>query len=571
MTNRTLREILGRPSESIDDDRGSLMLLLLVVIVGASLGGIMLTMILNQDGSTRFDNSRVIALDTAQTGIDVALGEIRNSIAYNNDGSVSTVPSTGGPYGNDGSLPCAPPTSPISGSSNATGAATYSVSLRYYLTNPSTAGATPMGYSSGNPNGICAAGYGPYDPTTGSHTPRYAVITSVGNTGILGNSVTASRTLTTIYVFQTDDVNVSGGTIKLYPNGSGTSYCMDAGSGTPTSGTAVKLQVCSTSTPPAAQQVFAYRSDLSIQLVSSVSTTYANGLCLDTSPTTHANNVAIVLNPCSALGSAPWNQQWSVDDWGHLRGALTTDSDIDNWNITAPNQTAGTALVLTAPNLWDNTNCTVADPTHGTECVGDVQETWVPSPTVGAGMAGASNSQLVNYQQFATCLDDTNQAPTASYMILYTCKQNPNPANVLWNQKFAESPAPASVTAGPTTVLLKMADTYNGTTYCLVSPQSAGGYPTLSSPCPSSVAAATSPFKWTVYQTKDSNGNDLSYANKYIIKDGAGYCLSSGAASDLASSLYYKVIVTTCDGGTEQKWNANPSVLAAHLTDTSEN
>ena len=73
--------------------------------------------------------------------------------------------------------------------------------------------------------------------------------------------------------------------------------------------------------------------------------------------------------------------------------------------------------------------------------VTDTAQTWVPSPTAGAGMAGAGNSQLVNYRQFATCLDVTGQDPTSAFLILYTCKQNPNPANVAWNQKFTPSPA----------------------------------------------------------------------------------------------------------------------------------
>ena len=44
--------------------------------------------------------------------------------------------------------------------------------------------------------------------------------------------------------------------------------------------TPVVLQACSTGTPPAAQQVFAYRSDLTLQLISSITTGNPNGLCL---------------------------------------------------------------------------------------------------------------------------------------------------------------------------------------------------------------------------------------------------------------------------------------------------
>ena len=51
----------------------------------------------------------------------------------------------------------------------------------------------------------------------------------------------------------------------------------------------------------------------------------------------------------------------------------------------------------------------------------------MPSPTTGAGMAGPTYGQLVNYGQFATCIDVTGQNPDSSYLILYSCKQNPNP------------------------------------------------------------------------------------------------------------------------------------------------
>jgi len=310
----------------------------------------------------------------------------------------------------------------------------------------------------------------------------------------------------------------------------------------------VVLRACSTSTPPAQQQVFAYRTDLSIQLVSSVTSTYTTGLCLDTNPQTHANGVAIVLKPCGVVGSATWNQQWSVDDNAHLEGANTSKSDIDGYCINTSSQSDGQALTLQ-------------------QCAGgtsDTAQTWVPATSAGAGMAGAANSQIVNYQYFATCIDITGQNPSSSFEILYTCKQNPNPSKVAWNQKFTPSPSLGNAsTAAPTTVTL---GTNNGTAYCLYSPLTQGGYVYLTTSCSSG-----NNIKWTWYQTKDSSGNNLSYAQVYTITDNAGRCLSASPSSDLYSGQYYKVVVATCDGGTEQKWNADPSVLASRLTNTGEN
>ena len=136
----------------------------------------------------------------------------------------------------------------------------------------------------------CTTGYGPYDPITGSPYPsvRHAS-RSFGVDSSNPSSASKGRTMTTTYIFQTDDVNIPGGQIQLYPDSSGNKWCMDAGSTTPASVTAVVLRMCSTALPPPPQQVWAYRTDLSIQLVSSVTTAQPTGLCLDTSPTAHAD------------------------------------------------------------------------------------------------------------------------------------------------------------------------------------------------------------------------------------------------------------------------------------------
>ena len=521
-----------------DDDTGSLAMALMAILVGAMIGALMLPMILTQSRATRFDMSRVRALHAAQAGIDVVLGQIRASASTDSDGNT---------WGNSATLPCWTSSSPLTGNANSTGTGQYSVTITYWATLPSSTG-TPM---------RCASGYGTYDPVLKTATPRYAVIAATGTDGNIANGNTKGRSIETTYVFQTDDTNIPGGLIKLFPDSSGNQWCMDAGSSTPAVGTAVVLRACSVSTPPIAQQVFAYRSDLSIQLVSSVTSANPAGLCIDTSPTAHASGVSLVLNTCAIVNPAkctvitncsPYNQQWSVNDNGHLEGAKSDQSSTDGYCINASAQATGTALALTG-------------------CAGgttDTAQTWVPSPTAGAGMAGAANNQLVNYKQFATCLDVTGQDPNAAFLILYTCKQNPNPSNVAWNQKFIPSPALGSA---PATVLLKT--TASGTTYCLNSPLTVGGYVRVTTPCPSS-ATTSSAYSWTVYQTQDASGNDLPYAQKYTIVDSSGNCLGMGPNSDLLNGQYVKAVVTKCDGSTGQKWNANASLDAAKLTNTHE-
>ena len=61
-----------------------------------------------------------------------------------------------------------------------------------------------------------------------------------------------------------------------------------------------------------------------------------------------------------------------------------------------------------------------------------------------------------------------------------------------------------------------------------------------------------------------------SYGNKYVIMNYNGLCLAPGPTNDLFIGQYVKVIVTTCDGSTGQKWNANPSLDSAKLTNTHE-
>ena len=523
-----MRDVLRGRIPPPSDDSGNIAMLMLVIIVSATIGALLLAMVINQTATTRFDASRVRSLDAAQSGIDVMLGQLRNATTTGSDNKT---------YGTSDALPCVPQATPMTGTANASGSMTYSVWVTYYRNDPSKGTAPAMS---------CVSGYGPFDSTSGNHTPRYAVITSFGLDSTNPNSASKGRTLTTTYIFQTDDVNIPGGQIQLFPNSSGAKWCMDAGSSTPAVGTTVVLRACSTAQPAPPQQVWAYRSDLSIQLVSSVTTATPSGLCLDTSPTAHAAGDVIVLNTCNAVGSAAYNQQWSVDDNAHLRGALSDQTNTDSYCINAGSQTSLQALTLAA-------------------CAGgvtDTAQTWVPATSTGAGMAGATNNQIVNYQNFATCIDVTAQNPASSYLILYTCKQNPNPSNVAWNQKFTPTLGPASLAAKPQ--VGKLTTTVGGIGYCLQAPLSAGGYVTVSAACSTT---------WTWNQTKDNTGAALSYANVYTVTttvQGTQYCLSPGPSTDELNGQYLKIVIAACTGGTEQKWNADPSVLASRLTNTGE-
>ena len=62
------------------DERGSMAILLMVVLVGLMLSALLVPMIITQSRNTRFDSTRLQALNAAQSGIDVTLGAIRASV-----------------------------------------------------------------------------------------------------------------------------------------------------------------------------------------------------------------------------------------------------------------------------------------------------------------------------------------------------------------------------------------------------------------------------------------------------------------------------------------------------------
>ena len=90
-----LRTRLPRPG----DDSGNIAMLLMVILVGATIGTLLLSTIVSQNSATRFDGSRVRALDAAQAGIDVMLGQLRYSTSSGADGKA---------VGDADKLPCTP-------------------------------------------------------------------------------------------------------------------------------------------------------------------------------------------------------------------------------------------------------------------------------------------------------------------------------------------------------------------------------------------------------------------------------------------------------------------------------
>jgi hypothetical protein len=492
-------------------------MLLMVTIVGLMLSALLVPIIISQDRTTRFDITRVHSLDAAQAGIDTTLGLIRAAV-------------TSG-IGDSSELPCGP----VAGLVNSPGQARYSVIVEYFTADPLTTPSAPVMK--------CAAGYGTYEPISGAFTPSYARLTSTGTDGAAVNGSSKGRTLVSTYVFKTSNTNVPGGVIRIYPAaGSTATLCMDAGSAIPTSGTNVLLQACSTSSPPAAQQVFTYRNDLTIQLPSSITAANPLGLCLDTVAPSFAGYVITVSTCKVPANSTYYSQQWSFNDSGAYEASLSTTK-------YSPGTLAG--LCINVASQFAGQAATLATCVNNTS---SPAQAWIPAPSVGAG--AAAPPQWINHLEFGRCMDVTGQDVNATHLIDFPCKQNPYSGAVAWNQKFTSPTIPA----GQAKATGQVYTTKSLINYCLTTPAVSGGYVTVKT-C-GSVAASLQ--TWTVY-----NGDKtLPYSTKFEVVDSGGLCL--GLTLPAGSETWSSLDVEPCTGATEQKWNATANLSAPTLQNTTE-
>jgi hypothetical protein len=483
-------------------------ILMMVVIVGLMLSALLIPAIVTQARNTRFDSTRVQALDAAQSGIDVALGMVRASVT---DG-----------IGDSGKLPCGP----LSGAVDANSAAAYRVVIEYFTFDPLV---EPDNSSRAM---RCVPDLGTVDTASGATTPGFARIASTGTVGGQADGSTVGRTLSTTYVFRTGNVGLLGGTIAIGPAEESV-LCMDVGSAAAPAGSAIVLQACSQSTPPAAQQVFAYRSDLTLQLLSSITAANSAGLCVNSTGSLTKSRGTVRLTPCGTLGApAAYTQQWSYNDKGQFEAALATSS------VTGA--LSGLCLNVSVQAV----NQVVS--------LGTCGSSWLPAPSVGSGAAGLP--QWVNAGEFDRCLDVPGQDAKAPFLIAYPCQQNPFPGAKTWNQSFR---APA-IPAGQASVTGQLS-TNNGAAQCLTSSAVNGGYVTIR-PC----VDGNPQQDWTSYD----GDNALNHSAKYTVVNGA-LCLGLGAPN-AAVPQWSTVVVEACTGTDEQKWNANPNVLNSTVQNTFE-
>ncbi|MFF5081829.1 ricin-type beta-trefoil lectin domain protein [Actinoplanes sp. NPDC000266] len=377
--------------------------------------------------------------------------------------------------------------------------------------------------------------------------PTTARVTSQG----AGGSVT--RTLTATYVFSTSNTNIPGGQIRISSSTLG-NQCMDSGSNkTPAAGSAIVMAPCDGSS----RQQFGYTADLYLKLINSESSGAASGMCLHAGAS-HSSGNALVFQPCPTLQTGVF--QWSLDG-NSLFHSTSSGKTVESLcvNVKTPGSTTDRAVVL------------------GSCGVTATKTVWRSATGVGAGMAGDSTNQLVNYAQFSRCLDVTSKSTSATYMIAWFCKQDPQ-GIVDFNQQWVHpTPVTPAITAtGPIIVnnTTSTSNSNNGTAnknYCLKSPGivTATSWVTVVN-CATVAAQSAQNVTWTVYHDTGD------YGTSYRIKDYMGYCLqptdqNSGVANDFHSDGTSKVKVATCNTSELQKWNAPANISQpTPLTDLNE-
>jgi hypothetical protein len=499
---------------------------MVIVIVGMALGALMVPIIVTQSKNTTHSDTRVQALHQAESGIDAMLGLIRGATA---DG-VSGAPTL---------LPCAPVSwpnapAPVSG---------YTVTVKY-----STDTQTDLG----------CPGTSLDAETNLPVVPTFATITSTG-TDIAGTR-TSSRTLDTTYAFSTTDIfnlnqansSTAGGQIRLNPRAffdEDETQCL-AAPGVPEAGMPLAVQACSTQSTPTnlPMQQFFYDSNLSLRLARSMATAPPNGLCVSMSTTSNA----VTMEPCLTAGSG-FIQQWTLN--ADAAFVATPSSP----PLCLAVRATGTNIVTKAcqpVNTYDST------------------ASWLPTPSVGTGAAGAANSQLVNFSQFGRCAQVANQGgPTSGSnpFILYPCEQRvvAVPSAVPWFQQFTYS------STGRWELAANPADS---TKYCLTS-QGVVNRPVLVTEC---AAVATPNQKWTDYgAANQATAGQWRYVQRYRIVDYNNLCMSLNPTTDsnaafvnpITGQNYSTITSETCDGSAPQKWNAAPpaqSTTPARVKNTTE-
>ncbi|MEO7015157.1 MAG: hypothetical protein ABI067_01280 [Leifsonia sp.] len=497
------------------DDRESGVALLSVILYMLLLTGIsvvILSSILGEVLPSFAAQKSTRTVYAAQAGLQAGLGLLRSDLG--------SPDAHGHIYGDPTKLPCA-----LNGNlDGAEDGYRYSVQFQYFITDPT--GTTAAWQAQNSLKSCPKAGLGV------SPQPVYAILIASGQGPVIPGSSSDSyedRAISAIYKFNTTNVNIPGG--RIYDLGG--AYCLDALAAAP--GQTIRFL-------PAAQckndalELWVYDTDYKLKLASTLANNSA-GLCI-TGPVNFGDPTQnALLQPCLAnTDPGVWNQLWSWTGAYTWQGQKRPISDGTNNNYLSPGAANGASLV--------GHNLLVATKANGQ---------FAPSSAVGAGAAGFSTHQLVNYQEFGRCADVTNEDIASSYMISYPCKQDPTGTGkyLLWNHKWFYSEPPVGTPSLANQQIFIYLQDNSAKKYCLQSAANAGGYPVFV------LCNGSTLQNWTrVYDS----GN---YVTSYLFIDSNGRCLAANPGDTYQA--WSKLIVTTCTGSDAQKWNVPAKTSGSKL------
>ena len=572
--NRHPRRRTDHRATRRDDERGSILIVLAFIVFTSLILTVVARDAVSQLGLGSTLVQRDNALQAATAGVQSVVAEIR--------GATTTPTSSAGVID---SLPCTAPTGSVPGSD---GGATYTTSITYNLT--STTGGLPESstcLSSGLP-------------------PHYIIDTATITS--TGTAQGVQRELKSTYTFTTTYTPIPGGQILSYDNHDCLQAVADGGH--------YDLEVVTDCTTPApADQTFMYNANWTLEMHLG-----GGAWCLqnpwETGSYVEGNAPPAELYPCTTTtGAAPHSQEWGINNSAPIQGVQSNGHE-DSYCLDNP--------------IASGTQSSPAETVTVQGCNGgfNQSQTWQMSQTVGAGDAAPTGSnffgptnQLVNFQQFGRCLDVNGQNVSYNDLIVYPCKQFPDPnEEPIWNQRWCWEPVPgatapssdASVgilytpnpvydngseqTCAPSGFSSSGTDSYTGnnndtvTPYCLVpegySENTNGSWVSepFVEPCnlsdwpPTSSNLAALERKDMLWnEWNQSAPSNFSYAYSVYSGDNAGLansddhglCLTAGALGTASGGDQYSFAqMTACNGAWTEKWNAPPSYGVQPLSDT---
>jgi len=495
-----------------DDAGAALISVMLFIILLGGLSLILLATLLGQIAPSFSAQQNTRTGYAAQAGLQAGVAALR---------SAGAAPVAGVIYGDPRRLPCG-----FAGNVDSTvQSIRYDVSIRYYNADPTNESEVWREANKSNcstPGGV-------------TQVPRYALLVSQAVSPPGANPVIGQgqRTISAVYAFKITNINIPGGRIWDF-NGE---YCMSAV--TATAGSRIIFNSAASCPEDNPRALWVYDADWRIKLASSTVAGQVP-LCMTGPIATAVSPNEMQLQPCLAANSPDrWNQLWNLfagPVWYGQNQAIATGRS----NICISSGLNNGAVLTNLPVLARN------------GCVGSQR----PEAKVGAGAAGKSTNQIVNYREFGRCADVTNENVDFAYMIVYPCKQDATGlgAGILWNHKwFYDEPVAPATEVLNQDVFIRWRDPAQ-TRYCMETPldTSSSRYVRMVV-CNAGIAL----------QDWDRVQNSGNYDTSYLFIDKFGRCLTANSNPPLYANAYSTMTVAACNGTLEQKWNAPPGTTNA--------